>query len=331
MEGNQMFSSGPVLGTGNTVRAQFIYNNMLPEMNWSAIWYFNGGEIQRSTDGWGAARSSNGTENIGITVDTGLPPGQYRLELYIETRLAAMADFTVAGARDATLPLPRVFNRDQMRFVVAQTDAEAIAARPVTTFTNPVSVLYAVFDWEQIAPGTLWRMRLTVDDTPFYDQIVPWSNNDVGQNYLTRIAGERGVPDGTYAMELYVNNVLLGRIEVDIGIGQLPIDPFASPDGVQISGQILDAGTGLGIPDVTFIIISEDFSVQDYTADVEQIYAMATTDRNGRFVLDRPLRFDAPYSVWIAAYGYLPVTADGVTVTDETDNPLELVIYMTGD
>lgn len=331
MEGNQMFSSGPVLGTGNTVRAQFIYNNMLPDINWSAIWYFNGAEIQRSTDVWGQARGGNGTENIGITVDTGLPPGQYRLELYIDTRLAAMADFTVAGARDASLPLPRVFNRDRMRFVVASTDTEAINARPVTTFTNPVSVLYTVFDWEQIAPGTLWRMRLTVDDTPFYDQIVPWSNTDTGANYLTRIAGERGVPDGTYAQELYVNNVLLGRIEVDIGIGQLPIDPFASPDGVQVNGRILDAASGLGIPDVTFIVISEDFSVGDYTAEIQQIYAMATTDRNGNFVLDRPLRFDAPYSIWITAYGYLPITADGVTVTPETDNPLALRIFMTPD
>jgi hypothetical protein len=128
-----------------------------------------------------------------------------------------------------------------------------------------------------------------------------------------------------------VNNVLLGRIEVDIGIGQLPIDPFASPDGVQVNGRILDAASGLGIPDVTFIVISEDFSVGDYTADIQQIYVMATTDRNGNFVLDRPLRFDAPYSIWITSYGYLPITADGVTVTPETDNPLSLRIYMTRD
>lgn len=331
VEGNQMFSSGPVLGTGNTVRAQFIYNNMLSETNWTAIWYYNGAELQRSTDVWSTARGSNGTENIGLTVDTGLPPGRYRLELYIETRLASISDFTVAGARDASLPLPRIFARDRMRFVIAESDQEALEANPVTTFTNQVENLYAVFDWEQIAASTLWRMRWTVDGNAFYDQTVPWSARETGQNYLVRLSGIRGIPDGTYAMELYVNEVLLGRIEVDIGIGQLPIDPFAQPEGIQVTGQILDAETGEGIPNVTFIVISEDFSVQDYVAQVEQIYAMATTDRNGRFVLDRPLRYGAPYSVWLTAYGYLPVTADGVEVDEETDNPLELIIYMTRD
>lgn len=329
-EGNQMFSSGPVLGTGNTVRAQFIYNNMTETIAWTAIWYYNGAELQRSSDTWGAERGSNGSENIGLTVDPLLLPGQYRLELYIDTRLAAMSDFTVAGARDPTLPLPRVFDRSKMRFVTSQTPQEAITARPITTFTNPLDTLYALFSWEQISPGTLWRMRWSVDEQPFYDQIVPWSSGENGDNYITQLSSTSGIPDGTYRMELYIQDVLLGSIEVDIGIGQLPIDPFADPGGVNVSGQILDAQTGLGIPNVTFIVISEEFSVADYTALIEQVYTMGTSDRSGRFVLERPLQYEAPYSLYISAYGYAPMTADGFElIEDETPNPLNMTIYLS--
>lgn len=330
-DGNQMFSSGPVLGTGNTVRAQFIYNNMIAENTWTAIWYYNGGELQRSSDTWSAERGINGSENIGLTVDPLLLPGQYRLELYIDSRLAALSDFTVAGARDPTLPLPRVFESSKMRFVTAENPQDALTARPITSFTNPLNTLYALFGWEQISPGTLWRMRWTVDGQPFYDQIVPWSNAESGESYTARLTSARGIPDGTYRMELYIQDVLLGSIEVDIGIGQLPIDPFADPGGVSVSGQILNAETGEGIANVSFIVISEDFSVQDYTALIEQVYTMGTTDRFGRFVLERPLQFEAPYSLYITAYGYIPVTADGFEVNDETPNPLEMTIYMTPD
>lgn len=327
-EGNQMFSSGPVLGTGTTVRAQFIYNNMRPDITWTAIWYYEGVELQRSTDTWGQDRGGNGSENIGITVDTGLPPGIYRLELYIENRLAAISNFTVAGARDANLPLPRVFDRERLRFAIGDTPQAAINARPITTFTNRLDSLYAIFDWEQLRTGTLWRMRWAVDGITFYDQTLPWSNAETGVNYVTRLSGANGIPDGTYTMELSINGVILGQIEMDVGIGQLPIDPFADAEGVQVSGVILDSVTGEGIPNVTFMVISELYSVADFVADYEQLYALATTDRNGRFVIDRPLRYGRPYSVLIRAYGYMPIGADGVIMRPETPNPLELTIYL---
>jgi hypothetical protein len=84
---------------------------------------------------------------------------------------------------------------------------------------------------------------------------------------------------------------------------------------------------------VTFVLISEEFSVSDFITawDEDQVYALAITDRSGRFQIDRLLQFDAPYSVYIVAEGFLPVAADGVVVTEETDNPLEIVIPLSRD
>ncbi len=324
-DGNQ-FGNGYVLGTGNTVNATFLYNNMQPDMAWSAIWYYNDSAIYRSDDVW--TRDSDGLGDTSIVSDI-LLPGRYRLTLYIEGRLSALADFTVAGARDAAFS--RVFSNS--RFVSANTPEEAVRASGtgISTFPADVSTIYALFDWEQLAPGTLWTLRWSVDNDVFYEDIGPWRSLETGQNYLLQLVSDNGIPDGTYKMEIYINSVRLASVEAQVGIGQLPIDIFAQATGIQLRGRVIDAETNEGIPGVTFILISENFSVDDFVWSQDQIYAIATTDSLGQFQIDRLLQFGAPYSVMIAADGYLPISADGFEVDAESDNPLEIVIPLTRD
>jgi len=66
------------------------------------------------------------------------------------------------------------------------------------------------------------------------------------------------------------------------------------------------------------------------------IYALATTDNNGVFVISRPLELstednEIAYSAVILAEGYLPMSADGLVVDEETPDPIDLVIYLTRD
>jgi hypothetical protein len=327
LQGN-IFGNGYVLPTGNTASARFIYQNMVAGTPWTAVWYYNGVERVRVTDTWGTDGSSaNGAKTISIQDANGLPPGNYRLELYLEESLAATSDFAIAGAqKDA---FPEVFVGTH--FATGNTPQAALTANPVSTFPNTVNVLYALFDWQQLTPGTLWTMRWLVDGDVLYQQTVPWSGADSGQGFLIRLSGADGIPDGTYQMDLLINQVLLDSVQAQVGIGQLPIDRLAQATGVQLRGQILDADTHLGISGVTFVLLSEDFSIEDFTWDQSQIYASAITDRNGRFRLSRLLEFDVPYSVVIAAQGYLPITADGVEVTAETAAPLDMTIYLTRD
>src|SRR5690606_2542353 len=99
-------------------------------------------------------------------------------------------------------------------------------------------------------------------------------------------------------------------------------------------GQILDSDTLEGIPGVSVLLISEDFSVADFTRDwrQDQLYDLTTTDRNGRFQLERALQRDVPYSIVIIAEGYLPLTADGITIDDETypdNSPIDVTLHLT--
>ncbi len=312
-----------VLPKGNIASARFIYQNMENGAEWTEIWYYNGTERRRNTTLWEDGES--GSKTISIEVPEGLPSGNYRLTLYLGSNLAAVSDFAIAGAQQGVFP--EVFV--DPHFTTGGTPAEAVKAQAIKTLSAGVSDFYVTFDWQQIMPGTLWTMRWLVDGDIFYEQTTPWSGPESGQGFWVNLAGTNGIPDGTYRMDLLVNNVQLNSSEVQIGIGQLPIDRFAQASGIQLRGQIRDADTREGIPGVTFILISADFSVEDFVWDANQIYALATTDRNGYYQIDRPLDVDTPYSVMIAADGYLPIAGDGFTVTTKDPNPLDMIIELT--
>lgn len=329
LRGNPL-GNGFVLPTGTTASARFLHRNIAPETNWTAIWYLNGTEIQRIPGVWDA--EPDGAATTSIETPAGLVPGSYRLELYIEAGLAATSDFTIAGGQQGALP--QVFSN--LRYTAADSAAEAITADATSTFTEQIDNLYALFDWQQFAPGTLWNVRWLVDGVPFFESNSPWQSDFSGANYLLQLTVPNGIPDGTYTLQLRVNNVLLASVDAQVGIGQLPIDLFARASGVSFRGRLLDSDTRTGIAGVTILIISEQFSVEDFVYDQNQLFDYAVSDSQGFFEIKRPLEFSTAdreifYSLLIAADGYLPLAADGIEVTSESPNPLEVTIYLNRD
>src|SRR5690606_25416814 len=78
-----------VLPTGNTIRASFIHRNIPPGMPWAARWLYNDVEIPGSrTEGEWVPEQRSVTITRLSAADI-LPPGRYRLELYISDALAA--------------------------------------------------------------------------------------------------------------------------------------------------------------------------------------------------------------------------------------------------
>jgi hypothetical protein len=321
-----------VVPTGSAAYARFVYRNMTDGIPWTAIWYYNGVVVSRTPEDNVWADGPRGTKVIPIEAEGGLLPGSYRLELYAEDRLAATSDFIIAGAQEGAFA--RIFS--DLHFTSAATPEEARTAAPVTTFAAGAESIYSVFGWQFISPGTPWTMRWLVDDEVFYEQTVPWTGDESGEAFITRLSAPAGVPDGTYRMDAYIANVQFASVEARVGIGQLPLDPFAQTVGAQMRGRILDAETQQGVPGATFVLISDQYSVADFVWDEEQIYALSVSDQSGRFEIDRLLEFSTeavpvPYSALIVAEGYLPVSADGIEVTAEDDQPLDLTIYLTRD
>ena len=296
-----LVGNGLILPLGSIAYARFLYANMSAGTRWSAIWHYAGAEVARTTDTWNADR--HGATVISLAPANGLLPGLYRLELYIEGALSATSDFVVAGQQGA--PLPDLFRN--LRYSSAESPAAARTAQAASSFPASVNALHALFDWQQIAVGTPWTLRWLVDDQAFFQATRPWTRADTGSDFTVSIASP---PEGNYRLQLLVNNLLLVEAAATVGIGQLPIDRLAELQGLILSGRVLDAANGSGIPSVTIVLIGEAYAAAEFEWTQEQVVALATSDRNGDFQFDRPLAFETPYSVVIEADGYIPLAAD---------------------
>ena len=317
--------TGYVLPEGSAVQARFNYRYMTPGLTWSYIWYFEGTEILRDTQSWqGEAQGTWVMPAAGEFL-----PGQYRLELYIENALSATADFIVAGGAQATGPL--VFSN--FRFTTEQIDG--VPTGPIRNdFPAGIAQLYAFFDWRLLAQGTPWTRRWLVDGDLLFETIEPWGAPPDGENYYLGLGSLLTLPDGTYSIELLVGNISLGMASVKVGLGQLPVGAFASAAGVLMSGRITDAETGAGIPGAMFIVLKSEYSVEDFLWNRAQVLDLSLADNEGRFQIatllprgtaDKPLL----YSILVRAEGYLPLSADGIIVTDSTVSPVEINVALS--
>jgi hypothetical protein len=300
-QAGSLVGNGSILPLGDIASARFLFANMQPGSRWSAIWYYLGIEVARTADIW--SEDSHGAKVIRVAPTGGLLPGQYRLELYIEGALSATSDFVVAGAPAG--PLPEIFGN--IRYTTADTLVAARSAAPSSSFPSSIPALFAQFDWRQIAAGTPWTLRWLVDDQAFFQATGPWLTIESGTNFAVSLPNP---PDGSYKLQLLVKNLKLAEQEAVIGIGQLPIDRLAQYEGAILSGKVIDSATRRGIPSVTIVLISEDYAASEFEWKEDQVFALATTDRNGQFQFARPLAFDTYYSIVIEADGYIPHAAD---------------------
>ncbi len=299
--GNLM-GNGSIVPISSVAYARFLHANMRLGMPWSVIWYFQGAEFARTSDIWSEA--SHGSKVISIGPEGGLLPGEYRLELYIDGGLSATADFFVAGSPGA--PLPSIFSN--LRFVSAASPEQARMASALTSFPTGVANLYALFDWQRIETGAPWSLRLLVDEQIFFEGAYRWTRGRSGSDFPIAIPAP---PDGSYELQLLMNKLLLADAQSTVGIGQLPIDRFAQFEGSLLSGTVIDAATKRGIPNISIVLISEDYAASEFEWQSEQLVDLTTSDRNGAFQFARPLEFDTNYSVVIEADGYIPQAADG--------------------
>ncbi len=314
-----------VLPEGTAIQARFNYRNMRPGTPWAYIWYFEGNEINRDVLTW--EQGEQGAYIMDAAAE--FLPGEYRLELYVENTLSATADFVIAGGAEA--------NRAAIFEALAFTDGQ-IDGVPTgnlrTDFQAGIDELYIFFDWRLLAPGTLWTRRWLVDGDVLFEVTEPWAAAPTGEQFYAGLAGLDALPDATYTFEIVIANVTVARASATVGLGQLPVEAFASAAGVQMVGYITDTETGEGIPGAMFIVLEPEYSVEDFLWIEDQVLGTSLADSDGYFqianLLPRGARDDPLlYSVVVRAEGYLPVSADGIAVDTDTPSPVEINVELS--
>lgn len=329
-------SNGSILGTnyvvpeGNIVRAQFNYRNMTPNLEWTQVWYLEDTELARIDGVWAEAVQGVST-NASIASETLLLSGRYRLELYVQGNMVATSDFVIAGGAQGIEA--QIFSN----LLFAGRQVAGFPQPPVAMqFATGLEQLYVFFNWRQISPNTPWTWRWKVDSDTLFESNTTWTAAPTGENYYLSIVGVPNLPDGTYTFEIEMGGIVIESVQARVGLGQLPIDAFASAEGVQMSGYIRDAETNEGIPGAMFILLLPEFDTTDFVWDETQILALALADSEGYFQLPILLprgTTEEPvlYSLVVRADGYLPMAADGIAVTDATESPLELNVELNRD
>jgi hypothetical protein len=327
---------GNIVGTNyvipetNIVRAQFNYRNMTPDMEWTQVWYLEDSVLARTPLPWTGETQGVNTE-AAIQSPTGLISGHYRLELLIEDRLVATSDFVVAGGAEATQA--DIFSNFQF-------SGDQVGGQPQPPigeqFVSGTQELFVFFDWRQLSQGTPWTWRWKVDGDTLFEVNTQWAAAPDGQLYYLSLEGDPALPDATYTLEIEMGGILVASAQARVGLGRLPLDAFASAEGVTVSGRILDNESQQGIAGAMFIMLLPEFSVEDFLWDENQILAVSLADEDGFFQLPALLQrgtLDTPvlYSMLVRADGYLPMSADGIPITDQTESPFEIVVEMSRD
>ncbi len=326
---NDLIGAGNVLPVGNTINAQFIYNNMTPNLHWRQRWYYEGLQVSESAGTW--TEGTNGKRSVSASGTAGqlLQPGRYRLELYLgdNEQLVATSDFAMAGALSGVQT--DIFNT--LAFATDLKD-DRPAGTIGATFPNTIQRLYATFNWRQVANGTPWTWRWSVNANPLFEVTQPWNATSTGNSTWLQLDTRSHVPDGSYKVELLVGGVVMASATAKVGLGQLPVTTFGVAQGVQLQGRIVDADTGQGIAGVSVIVLKTDFAARDFTWDMTQVYDSSLSDSQGNFSLSKLLaRGKDAYSIIVIARGYLPVATDGLRVDDTTKSPMVLNIELNRD
>jgi len=112
-----------------------------------------------------------------------------------------------------------------------------------------------------------------------------------------------------------------------VPIAQAPATPPVAPPSTVVSGQVIDAQSGLPVPGAIVLLLAPGTSVSDVDDDNLTRVAFTTgmSDSTGHFVGNRGLERSAHYGVMVVADGYRWVgTDDAVTVPDEAPPSLDM-------
>lgn len=194
--------------------------------------------------------------------------------------------------------------QESFPFVTWSTDFDdnGCAVDPVTNYPTGVDLLVAVFAYSGLTEGQEINVYWLLDGEIFGQDQFEWDGGSSGECLALWFRADEPFPEGEYAILIYTgeDSPLAGEASTTVGAGT-----FVN-DGVTVSGRILDADTGRGIPRANIIILNAGVDIDIWLNNpVESdIYTSAQANRAGDYVLPRPLIRGERYDGIAFADGY---------------------------
>jgi hypothetical protein len=125
-----------------------------------------------------------------------------------------------------------------------------------------------------------------------------WKDGPRGRKTL-HLGNPKGLPDGEYHLVLAVEKQVVAE-------GQVVLGRRVEDTDTQVSGLIVDAATGRGVPDALVIALRPGVRVRDFARRQrrDMAYTSARTDRKGRFTFPKQLPKGQAYGLVVGSQGY---------------------------
>ncbi len=187
----------------------------------------------------------------------------------------------------------------------SQVSADGRPINPAALLPSGGKTIYATFDFQGMKNGLQWSQVWTMNGKPVVQQPGQWSDGAQGRKTVS-LSNRDGLPDATYQLIITVGNQVVLQGEVVVGRRVDDTD-------TEISGQVVDARTGRGIPDALVIALRPGVSVQQFIQlqRKDMAFTSARTDRNGNFTFPQQLPKGQAYGVVVVAKGYRDLAIEG--------------------
>ncbi len=212
------------------IHAVFEYSGMADSLTWERVWFQDGEELLRSREAWAGYNEGR----FDYFIDAGgrpLPPGDWRLALYVESNLLVSGTFTITPkfATPTATPTPT-------------RPADPLADLPRSTPIVPAAN-------ETLLGTQTYQLLFTRWDGVEHDVFVADTNGNGAQFLLSRAAGPSWTPDG---QQMFV-------------YGEAGVDRQFLPDGREfvfdgISNGIVSLTNAAARPDMSDAILFQDIS-----------------------------------------------------------------------
>lgn len=307
------------------VFAVFDGENVPTQQFWTEVWYFDGTEVSRITRTWDV--EPNGQFRVSALNYEGLRMGTYRLELYIDERLAATGDVTLAGNQGPN-NAPAIFSEPS--FADSITRDGLPTGKTGQVLPLGTTSVYAFVDWNFMPNNVWWTYRWYLDGRRIASSTQRWDAGGVGERFWISIDNAEALPEGTYAVEIFVEDQPILSKDFSIGSGTQPLTGAqGESEDLFVSGTVIDAVTGNGISGALIFVLDVAFESPQFLWEESQIHTQAITDENGRFSLQRGLPKGNYYTVFIMADGYISIVEDNFWVFNSQESPVDIVIEMS--
>lgn len=181
---------------------------------------------------------------------------------------------------------------------------------PVSVVPTGTPRLHAVFEFANMRRDLTWQHQWTRDGRPIGgSQPRRWDGPADGRRVLD-IGQPGGLAAGSYHLTLAID----GRVALE---GEVVV---AAPEtaAVTVSGRVIDAVTGRGVPDARIVVLRPGTTVATFLArnDRAAVLTHTMSGADGTFRLPDALPRDRAFGLIVAARDYTELTSDsGIAVS----------------